>query len=68
MPTMGGRELAEHLTAIHPEMKVLFMSGHTEDGMVRRGVQESVFDFIQKPFRAEHLLSKVRELLAEPKP
>jgi DNA-binding NtrC family response regulator len=65
MPEMGGRELAERLAATHPEMKVLFMSGHTEDGMVRRGVRESVINFIQKPFRADQLLSKVKELLAE---
>ncbi|MHB9075070.1 MAG: hybrid sensor histidine kinase/response regulator [Desulfobaccales bacterium] len=68
MPVMGGRELAEHLVPVHPEMRVLFMSGHTEDGVVTRGVKESVINFIQKPFRAEQLLSKVRELLAEPKP
>jgi PAS domain S-box-containing protein len=68
MPVMGGRELAEHLIPVHPEMRVLFMSGHTEDGVVTRGVKESVINFIQKPFRAEKLLSKVRELLAKPKP
>ncbi len=68
MPVMGGRELAERLASAHPEMKVLFMSGHTEDGMVRRGVRESVINFIQKPFRAEQLLHKIRRLLAHPKP
>ncbi|MFA4901340.1 MAG: PAS domain S-box protein [Desulfobaccales bacterium] len=68
MPVMGGRELAEHLVPVHPEMRILFMSGHTEDGVVTRGVKESVINFIQKPFRAEQLLSKVRELLAEPNP
>ena len=68
MPVMGGRELAEQLIPLHPEMRVLFMSGHTEDGVVMRGVKESVLNFIQKPFRAEKLLSKVRELLAKPKP
>jgi PAS domain S-box-containing protein len=68
MPVMGGRELAERLAPAHPEMRVLFMSGHTEDGMVRRGVRESVINFIQKPFRAEQLLAKVRKLLTPPKP
>jgi two-component system cell cycle sensor histidine kinase/response regulator CckA len=68
MPLMGGRELAERLAQVHPEMKVLFMSGHTEDGMVRRGVRESVINFIQKPFRADQLLHKVRKLLSHPKP
>ncbi|MEJ2671981.1 MAG: PAS domain S-box protein, partial [Deltaproteobacteria bacterium] len=65
MPAMGGRELAERLASSHPEMKVLFMSGHTEDGMVRRGVRESLINFIQKPFRVDQLLVKVRKLLAE---
>jgi signal transduction histidine kinase len=68
MPVMGGRDLAERLALVHPETKVLFMSGHTEDGMVRRGVLESCINFIQKPFRADQLLSKIRELLAESKP
>jgi len=68
MPAMGGRELAELLTPVHPEMKVLFMSGHTEDAMLRRGVRESVINFIQKPFRADQLLHKIGEMLAEPRP
>jgi two-component system cell cycle sensor histidine kinase/response regulator CckA len=67
MPVMGGRELAERLAPMYPEMRVLFMSGHTEDGMVRRGVRESVINFIQKPFRADQLLYKVRKLLAHSK-
>ena len=50
MPAMGGRELAERLTPSHPEIKVLFMSGHTEDGMVRRGVQESAINLYSKTF------------------
>jgi two-component system cell cycle sensor histidine kinase/response regulator CckA len=66
MPVMGGRELAERLTPSHPEMRVLFMSGHTEDGVVRRGIQESIINFIQKPFRADQLLTKIGEMLAKP--
>jgi two-component system cell cycle sensor histidine kinase/response regulator CckA len=68
MPVMGGRELAKLLLAVHPQMKVLFMSGHTEDGMLRRGVRESVINFIQKPFKADQLLRKVGKLLADSKP
>jgi two-component system cell cycle sensor histidine kinase/response regulator CckA len=68
MPVMGGRELAERLTSSHREMKVLFMSGHTEDGIVRRGIRESAINFIQKPFRADRLLRKVEKLLREEKP
>jgi two-component system cell cycle sensor histidine kinase/response regulator CckA len=65
MPAMGGRELAEQLSAAHPHMKVLFMSGHSEDGMLRRGIRESTINFIQKPFRTEQLIEKVRELLGD---
>jgi two-component system, cell cycle sensor histidine kinase and response regulator CckA len=68
MPTMGGRELAERLHAFHPKMKVLFMSGHSEDGMLRRGIRESTINFIQKPFRTDQLLKKVRELLGDAQP
>ncbi len=64
MPVIGGRELAERLASIHPEMKVLFMSGHTEDAMLRRGVRESAINFIQKPFRTDQLLRKIGEMLA----
>ncbi|MFZ5447335.1 MAG: PAS domain S-box protein [Thermodesulfobacteriota bacterium] len=67
MPGIGGLELAKNLTSSHPGMKVLFMSGHTEDGMVQRGVRESVINFIQKPFRTDQLLRKIKELLEEPK-
>ena len=68
MPAMGGRELAEQLSAAHPQMKVLFMSGHSEDGMLRRGIRESTINFIQKPFRTEQLLEKVRKLLGDSHP
>jgi two-component system, cell cycle sensor histidine kinase and response regulator CckA len=66
MRVMGGPELARALAAKHPEMKVLFMSGHTEDNTLRRGVRESALNFIQKPFRVDQLLRKVRKVLAEP--
>ncbi len=63
MPKMGGRELVDRLTPQRPEMKVLFMSGHTENAIVHHGVLDEGIAFIQKPFRYEALLSKVSELL-----
>ncbi|MDY7040589.1 MAG: ATP-binding protein, partial [Chloroflexota bacterium] len=63
MPEMGGRELAEHLTALHPEMKVLYASGYTDDAIVHRDVFERDTAFLQKPFTPEALMRKVREVL-----
>lgn len=63
MPVMGGRELVEQATQIRPEMKILFMSGYTEDSVVRLGVLNSAADFLQKPFTALSLGKKVRETL-----
>ncbi len=63
MPGMGGRHLAEHLLEMHPEMKVLFVSGHTDDAVVRHGVLEDQVNFLQKPFSPMALACKVREVL-----
>ena len=52
MPTMSGRELADILQALQPDMKVLYMSGYTDDAVVRHGVSEASMAFIQKPFAA----------------
>src|SRR6266404_538908 len=66
MPQMSGRELAERALAISPETKVLFMSGYTNDAIVRHGVLNPGTSFIQKPFAPDALARKVREVLAEP--
>lgn len=63
MRKMSGRELWERLGPLRPEMKVLCMSGYTDDAIVRHGVLASEFDFVQKPISANSLLTKVRAVL-----
>jgi CheY-like chemotaxis protein len=66
MPQMSGRELAEHISVLRPEIKVLFMSGYTDDAIVRHGILEENMPFIQKPFLPDALARKARELLDMP--
>jgi CheY-like chemotaxis protein len=66
MPQMGGRELAEHVSVLRPQTKVLFMSGYTDDAIVRHGILEEDMAFIQKPFLPDALARKTRELLDLP--
>jgi two-component system cell cycle sensor histidine kinase/response regulator CckA len=63
MPGMGGRRLAETLVDRHPELKVLFMSGYTDDAVVRHGVLQDNVEFLQKPFSPNSLVHKVRDVL-----
>ncbi len=63
MPRISGRDLAERLAPAQPEMRVLFMSGYTEDEATRHAVLEEGRPFIAKPFSSEALLRKVREVL-----
>ena len=63
MPGMNGRELADRLHAIRPEMEVLFMSGYTDNAFVHHGVMEAGINFIKKPFTPHSLILKVREIL-----
>ena len=63
MPKMSGRQVAEALVERFPEMKVLYVSGYTDDVVIRRGIMTSASAFLQKPFSAYALAVKVRELL-----
>jgi two-component system cell cycle sensor histidine kinase/response regulator CckA len=65
MPEIGGRELAEQLKALRPQMKVLFMSGYTDDVVVRYGLLTAEVEFLPKPFSPSVLASKVREVLGK---
>jgi two-component system, cell cycle sensor histidine kinase and response regulator CckA len=63
MPRMGGREFADQLAQLRPGLPVLFMSGYTNDEIMRRGLLEPGAPFLAKPFSPETLSSKVREVL-----
>jgi two-component system cell cycle sensor histidine kinase/response regulator CckA len=64
MPGMNGKVLAEHAKRNRPRVKILFMSGYSDDVLGHRGVLEPGLAYVQKPFAAETLLTKMREVAA----
>ena len=60
---MGGREVVESLRAGRPGLKVLYVSGYTDDAVVRHGILEATEAFLQKPFTPLSLARKVRSVL-----
>ena len=63
LPQMGGRELAERLVALRPDLKVLYMSGYTENAIVHHGILNDDVSFLQKPFKVNRMIVKIREAL-----
>jgi len=66
MPGMSGRDLADRVAELRPSIKVLYLSGYTDDAIVRHGVLEPGIAFLQKPFTADRLARRVREVLRGP--
>jgi two-component system, cell cycle sensor histidine kinase and response regulator CckA len=65
MPNMGGEELARHAAAARPDLRVIFMSGHTNNPVVKNGDSPS---FLAKPFTFAAVLEKVAQVLEKPWP
>lgn len=63
MPEMNGRELAERIKAIHPEVQCLFMSGYTSNVITHQGILDEGVQFIEKPFTVKILADKVYRML-----
>jgi PAS domain S-box-containing protein len=67
MPGVSGRQLAEQLVRLRPDIAVLYVSGYTDDAVVRHGVLEAGVAYLQKPFTADRLAHRVREVLGPPR-
>lgn len=63
MPELGGRELAEQLSVLRPDCKILFLSGYSDDAVIRHDVLQSNYAFLQKPFTPSTLAQKLRAVL-----
>lgn len=66
MPHMNGRELYRQALMTRPDLKVLYMSGYTDDVIAHHGVLDAQIEFLQKPFTVDQLIKQVREMLAAP--
>jgi CheY-like chemotaxis protein len=68
MPGKGGRLLAEELSQLQPELKILYVSGYTDDAVVRHGIVQDNVNFLQKPFAPNALAARIRDLLDSRRP
>jgi DNA-binding NtrC family response regulator len=65
MPKMSGRQLSQTLVGLRPGLKTIYMSGYTDDAVVRHGIREAAVAFLQKPFSLDMLARKVREVIGQ---
>ena len=65
---ISGRQLAERIQSVAPSVRVIYMSGYTDDAITQHGVLDPRLAFIQKPFTSNVVLAKVREVLSAPEP
>ena len=63
MPGISGRELAERIVQLRPEIKILYMSGYTDRAIVHHGILQTDAVLLQKPFTLATLAAKIREIL-----
>ncbi len=70
MPGMNGREFANQVLALRPDLKIIFMSGYTDNAIVRESFSDLHLNYLQKPFTLDHLTDKVQQVLrgAHPRP
>ena len=68
MPDMSGAELVKHLLPLKPDLKVIYMSGYTDNAIAHHGVLDRGINFVEKPFSAETLAGKVRKALDAGRP
>ncbi len=64
MPGMGGRQLVERLRESRPDLQVLFVSGYTDDEVIRHGVSRAEMEFLQKPYTPHALARKVQRMVS----
>jgi CheY-like chemotaxis protein len=68
MPKMSGRQLSQMLSEIRPGLKTIYMSGYTDDAVMRHGIREAAVVFLQKPFSLATLARKLREVIGTDQP
>jgi PAS domain S-box-containing protein len=66
LPLMSGRQIAERVRGMRPEIKILFMSGYTDDAVLQHGILDSGMAYLQKPITPSSLTQKVREVIDQP--